>query len=138
MRGGWNSAQSCSSDGRNYAHIRMALEAYKSHLMSGKHAWIRGAVCFMAGAAALHAHRSMLEGEGAAFVGMTLQAPRFVGREHPCLLHTKLTMRIMAVRAGHSILRQSVGVRSVELSQTTDVARGALGVDFGRPRSLKS
>lgn len=84
-------------------------------------------------AAAIQAHRRVLECKGPSLVCVTSQTPWLVGGKGSQLLRSKTSMWIVAVNARHCALRKPVRVGSLELRPCTQVTAGALRVDLRRP-----
>ena len=113
----------------------MTFETDEAHLRPGQQSWIRRAVWFMAARATFEAHRSMLEGEGAALVAVAFQAPGLVGGEQLRHGWADGSVRIVAIDTGHCALGQFVMSRPLELRPYADMAALALLVDrHGRAR----
>ena len=101
----------------------MALKAREPHFLPVQHARVGGPVRFVARGAGFEAHRRMLERERPALVPVALEAARFVGG-------TRRAMRIVAIHAGHFILRHFVAKWLLKLRVYTQVATAAEAVDL--------
>jgi hypothetical protein len=106
--------------------IGVALEADEADFGARQHLRIRRAMRFVASLAPIRPHRLVFIREWPTQIRMTLEAAGFVCRECANLPQEKTAVRVVAIRAGHRVLRQSVRVRPLECSPGTGVAAGTL------------
>ncbi len=112
-----------SSQGENAVRLApkiaraiVAFQAYREHHGPLQHARVRRAVRHMAAPAAVYPDRRVLEYEGAALIGVTIQTRLFVSfglHRHPGLSRhapagSKGAMRIMTIGTSHETLVHAV------------------------------
>lgn|SRR5689334_21407647 len=94
--------------------VRVALQADQPLLVPHQHAWIRGAVRFVARRAAFQAHRRMFIRERASLVAMAPEAARLVAERGAHGFRAKAAVWVVAIGAGHGAFGQSMLVRTLE------------------------
>ena len=111
--------------GADGGQIRVALQTVEAHLMPVQHAGIGAAVRFVAGIAALELHGRVLERERTAFIAMTFEAARLIRREGLGHGRPQGAVGIVAIHAGHLVLRNLVAEGFGELRLDALMATGA-------------
>ena len=116
----------CSRNGQ----IRVALQAYGGHLVTGQHSWIRRPMRFVTRGATFLLDHGMFEYKRAALIAMALQAAWLVSERRLHAVCAKARVRIVAIDAGHRAFRQSMLVRPVECRPLRHMTRRTLGIHF--------
>jgi len=129
MEGGRHNSRHDSAGIRD-RQVGMAFETDEAHFLPDQHLRVRGTVRQVATLAAFFPDRSVLEGEGSAFVAMTLEAARLIGARHPHEAGFEAAVRIVAIDAGHRIFRHPMFERLGKRRFHINVAALAEGVDF--------
>lgn len=113
-----------SSTGRDTGRtdVSVAFQAHEAFFVPDEHARIRRAMRLMAGAASIHLHRSVLEGERSPLITVALEAAGFIGIYSSNRLRKKASVGIVAIDARHRAFRQAVLERLLELSPRRLVA----------------
>lgn len=88
--------------------VGVAFETHEAHFLTDQHLRVRRTVRHVAALAAFLPHRSVLEGERAAFVAMAFETARLIGARQLHEARFEAAVRIVSIHAGHGIFGNAV------------------------------